>query len=154
MDKGWKNSGSRTFYYHLITKFREYTAPFSFPKQLGDNKRIIRIFVRLDNAVSETEVTVKSILDFFSNIGGLLALLYEFGAILIDLLTADMYLANFMSLLLMVKSIKPRSTRQKEVKQDSTIPEHKMRLRRTLNSEESTVHKQKRQAMKTRDVEH
>ena len=90
----------------------------------------------MDNVIYETEVSVTTILDFFSTIGGLMALLYEFGETFIEMLVWDMYLANFVSLLFMVKSIKPRSAKQ-PANEDNSVPEHKKPLRRTVNAEES-----------------
>ena len=62
-----------------------------------------------------------------------MTLLYEFGETFIEVLCWDMYLANFVSLLLMVKSIKARSIMQPNI-EDKSVPEHKQRVRRAMNA--------------------
>ena len=109
--KGWASMGVMDIEYHKVETIRPYLKPFSFPKKTGDDVRVARMFVRLDNVVSETHVSVYTLLDFFSSLGGLMALLYEVGVILVELIVYDLFIANFMKLFIMVKGIHPRGNK-------------------------------------------
>ena len=53
-------------------------------------------------------MTVYTLLDFFSSIGGLISILYGVGKVSVELLMYDMFLAHFMKLFIYVKGIRPR----------------------------------------------
>ena len=88
---------------------------------------------------------MSGIITFLSDIGGLWALIYEVGAIFIELLAYDLFIASFMKSLFTVKSIKPRKEEKKNDSDENTITDIS---RRNTNLGETETHRAQRQAVK------
>ena len=74
------------------------------PASASDDPRIARLFIRLDDIKSITEVINYGLFDFLSEIGGLWTGLFKLGALLSFYLVFDFFSALMITLLLRIKT--------------------------------------------------
>ena len=76
-----------------------------WPTKEGDDTRINRLVIRLDDSQDFIDVYLYTLLDFFANLGGFWRFMIEIGALISGFLVYDLFIVSLMNMLSSVNLI-------------------------------------------------
>jgi len=105
--QSWHGIGNLETLYHAVEEIRELSEPWKFPTSDGDDTRIARMFLRLDDTMQFTDVVYYNILDLLSETGGLFDALMTLGFWLTAYFAGDLFNMIVLSKLFRQKTDEP-----------------------------------------------
>lgn len=94
INKSWWNIGTLQYDYHKINEVRLQHQSFQFPIPPGGDDRLAKIYLRLDDMNETMNVKLYSLLDLFSEVGGIGAFMFSFFGFLAWILLYDFLVAE------------------------------------------------------------